>query len=364
MTTQNDLALIWANSGGVSDPGSSKYATGWVAEKPTYQNFNYVLKNLTGNILSLAEGGTFDYETTITYKEGARVLEGGIVYTCIATSTGNLPSTSQTHWTKGIGLGVVSDTLLESYGLHLKDVSSRLSATTWDSSDITVEGAAPLINLITNNGASKNWLLGNVTGELVAVDIGTDKTPDGRSTALAEATTHRLYHEGHKPTQSEVDGTIPANPIDGVRYARLDNSWVIVTSNTVSTAPPPASTGSGQGWYNLEDGQQYVDIDDGDSSQWVLSNPPIIPDGGSAWTPTTLDQETVDGIGTIRIMQNTSGSGITANTTVAGSALTNISFDGAGNLTSLGAPSGSWKQVIASGQTLAFGSAGHFVRVA
>jgi len=38
----------------------------------------------------------------------------------------------------------------------------------------------------------------------------------------------------------------------------------------------PTNTGAGTGWYNLEDGQTYIDIDDGDSTQWVPANPPQV----------------------------------------------------------------------------------------
>ncbi len=53
------------------------------------------------------------------------------------------------------------------------------------------------------------------------------------------------------------------------------------TVNTsIASAPPHAATGSGDAWFNLNDGKTYTDVNDGDSSQWVLENPPVVPDYG------------------------------------------------------------------------------------
>ena len=361
MTTQNDLDLVWASTGGSSDPGDAKYATGWVSEKPTYQNFNYVLKNLSTNILAYAEQGTFTYESTIAYSVGAKVLFSDIVYTCISPTTGNEPSAASQYWTKGTGFGVDNTLLLKDLGVHLKDVNVRASATLWGSNDITIESAAPLINMTTNNAGTKNWLMGNVAGELVAVDIGTTTNPDDRSVALSEPLTHRLFHEGHPPVQSEIDDTIPANPVDGVLYARRDNAWEIVTSTTISVSPPPPVVGAGQGWYNLDDGQTYVDIDDGDSSQWVLANPPIIPEYLSG----NNNNDVVDGLGTLKLLINNTGIPVSSGEFVAGADLNNVVFN-SGLAVAVNVPTGTWKYVGPTGGSHAVnqGSAGYFTRTA
>ena len=361
MTVQNDLALVWASTGGSSDPGNAKYATGWVAEKPTYQNFNYVLKNLSTNILALAEQGSFTYDPLITYVSGAVVISSNITYTCIATTTGNLPSAASQYWTKGLGLGEDATLLIKENGLYLKNINARTSPTLWEGSDQTIFSSAPLINFTTSNAASKNWLLGNVAGELVAVDVGTTAVPDNRSVALAEALTHRLFHEGHPPVQSEVDNTIPANPVDGVLYARRSNAWEIVTSTTVSSTPPPPVVGAGQGWFNLEDGQTYIDIDDGDSTQWVLANPPFLPDYETLTGLAGVDNATVDGVGTMKLLYNFSGGILETNIPQAGSTLRNVYFSGT-TLTVSVAPVGTWKSVNTA--DIAYLDTGWFVRTA
>jgi len=295
MTTQVDLQKVWALTGGAIDPGSPKYEDGWVVEIPTYQHFNYVLQNLTKNILVGAEQGCYDWQAEITYAPGAKVVaSNGIVYLNRLGGAGFNPilDASGTWWIKGRAFGSITPAeLLSKQGVYIKDVSTRISATTWDCTDLTISGQSAVIQYNTNNVASKNWLLGNITGEMVAVDlgVGAEPLPDGSSYALAEANVHRLYHEGHKPTQSEVSGTIPdaAGSIadDGKMYARRNGTWISVTTTVVSEEPPPPVLGNGAGWYNLNDGQLYVDIDDGTSSQWAPGNPPVIPVVNAADVP-------------------------------------------------------------------------------
>lgn len=282
MTDQVNVDLIWALTATVSpiDPGDAKYLQGWISEIPSFQNFNYVLQALGKNLLVLAESGNFKWQAEIVYKAGTRVIEDGLVYTCKTDHTNQNPvlDTLKDYWVSGLLIGNASpSTLLASNGFLVKDVNSRVSATTWDGSDITLANKSSLLQLNTDNTLVKNWLLGNVSGKLVAVDVGTTNNPDGRSIALTEPNTYELFHEGHPPVQSEVSGTIPDALVDGAIYARKDGSWVRVTSTVVSDEPPPPVFGKGAGWYNLADGQTYVDIDDGDSSQWVPASPPLVP---------------------------------------------------------------------------------------
>jgi hypothetical protein len=287
MTDQSKLDLVWAATGGTTDPGDAKYQTGWVAEIPTYQNFNFVLQNATLNALSLCEKGVYGWEVGVNYEAGARSkgLTGGKLYTCIADHIGQDPEldTSNNYWVLGISLGDWTGLQTE-HGLLVKDVNIRASSTVWAGSDITLSNTSTFVQYNTENSGSKNWLMGNITGELACVDLGTVPVADGRGIGLNEAGTYRLFHEGHPPTQGEVAGTFPDAPADGKIYGRRNNGWIVVTATTVSTAPPPALSGAGAGWYNLDDGQTYTDVEDGDSAQWASSSPPIVPQSQSSAT--------------------------------------------------------------------------------
>jgi len=289
MTTQVDLNKIWAVTGGATDPDilvPGKYEDGWEVEIPTYQHFNYVLQNLTKNILVGAEQGCHNWQGNITYLPGARVIaSNGIIYTSVYTGSGLDPTfdVTGTFWTKGQAFGnILPVNVLSRQGVHIKEIYTRLSATTWDCTELTISGQSAVMQYNTDNVASKNWLLGNVTGEMVVVDVGagSEVIPDGSSYAIAEPHVYRLFHEGHKPIQTEVSGTIPdavgSISDDGKMYARRNGTWISVTTTVVSDEPPPPVLGNGAGWYNLADGQFYVDIDDGTSSQWVPGNP-LIP---------------------------------------------------------------------------------------
>tara|TARA_R110002020_G_scaffold443117_1_gene654335 strand:- start:43 stop:978 length:936 start_codon:yes stop_codon:yes gene_type:complete len=287
MTTQRDLGLIWATSGGTTVVDSSKYTTGWVAEIPTFQQFNYMVQGLDQNILALAEQHCFEWQNDINYSYGAKVYDGGQKYTAILPSINQQPSTDSTnsYWVTGDYYGDGS-ALIESDGLRIEVSNHPVS--NWLGQDLTIRNTLPMISLFTEN-AAKNWGVANHTGDLVAVDLGTatDTVPDNRNLAKSTENVFKIYHEANKPEVGDVANAVEEAPQDGKFYARKDGVWVEVTTTTVSTAPPPPTAGDGQGWFNLEDGQFYTDISDGDSSQWVVANPPFFPELSSNEVPFT-----------------------------------------------------------------------------
>jgi len=277
MTTEQDLSKIWAETGGVTDPASPKYETGWIAEIPTYQNFNYVLQTTTKNILALAEKGAHAWDAAVLYaKNGSAVGSDGATYFCIVGHLNQDPvlDTVGAYWKLAPTLGIdLPDIASSKKGLLLNNVSELADTVTWSGHDQTIRSMIPSILMETISG-TKNWLLGNIGGALACVDLDTDSAPDSRNIGIGEATTYKLFHEGNEPTQAQVPGTIPDANSDGLIYGRKNNNWIAVTTTTVSDTPPTSVTGSGTGWYNLLDGILYLDINDGDSSQWVPANAP------------------------------------------------------------------------------------------
>lgn len=272
MTAQRNLGLIWAKNGGTTSVDDTKYESGWVAEIPTYQNFNWQVQTLDQNVLHYAEFNTFDWIATIIYQVGAKVLRSGVVKTCITTHSGQDPNSDSTHsyWVSGDIVG--TGTLTEEEGFKIS-LPARSDAT-WSGQDQTIVNALPITGYFTT-GATKNWGLGNRAGEMVVIDFGTGGvTPDGRTIA---SNAKRLFHEGHHPTVDEVTDAVEEAVEDGKLYARKDGQWIEVTTTTVSVNPPAPVRGAGQGWYSLADGISYVDIFDGDSSQWVPTSPSTLP---------------------------------------------------------------------------------------
>jgi len=283
MTTQNNLPLIWASGGGQTDPGAVKYVDGWVAEIPTFQNFNYVLSNSTKNILVQAEQGIYNWEDTITYQEGAKVLVAGIKYLAKASNTGQDPSldTNNNYWVTGEYISSFAGVETEqSEGFKIDRVYRRVNGSKWEGNDLTLHNGVPNIFFRNDIGAT-NWLLNNINGSMCFVDVGTANLPDGRDIYQNHPDVHRIFHEGHLPDVTEVTDAVEEVDKGGSKlYARKDGGggWVEVTSTVVQLDPPPPVQGAGQGWFNLTDGRFYLDINDGDSSQWVPASPPVVID--------------------------------------------------------------------------------------
>jgi len=286
MTTQRDLQKVWALTGGTLDPDIAvpgKYEDGWVVEIPTYENFNYVLQNHSNNMLVLAEKGTFSYQADISYAAGSEVWESGSKWTAMLPSLDVLPSTdTNDYWTKGAGFGGLP--VIPGHGVLIKDVYDKAGGSTWEGQSATLLGQNhALLYFGTESEFEKNFLLGSFKGNLAYKLIDFSEAtglPDSRS--LNNPNYSLIYHEDNPPTQTEVVGTIPdaAGSIseDGKMYVRRNGAWVVVTTTVVSIAPPPPVLGAGAGWFNLDDGQFYVDVNDGDSSQWASANPPVIPE--------------------------------------------------------------------------------------
>jgi len=278
MTAQVNLDLIWAGTGGVTDPGDIKYQTGWESEIPTFQNFNFVLQNHSKNLLKLAESGEFDWQAEINYTIGGTAFSGGIRYVCILDHINELPALDDgTYWAKGDLFG--SGSINVSQGVTIRSVNLRPPGNLWDSQDLTLQNRNSIIYMGSSSVSVNNWLFANVAGVLRVVDLGQagETLPDSRDISDADPASYALYHEGNKPVQADVAGTIPEAPMDGQAYARKNGAWVVVTTTVVSDEPPPPVVGDGAGWFNLADAQMYVDTDDGDSSQWTPANPPLIP---------------------------------------------------------------------------------------
>ena len=232
---QINLNYLWAESGDVTDPdlgnaSRPNYLQGWQAEIPTSQEFNFVLNTNANNILYLAERGAYEYDPEISYAQGAMVHSGGRVYYSKSDSNVGQPLTNKARWVAGYVFG---KTTLGAYsntqGLLISDIGEFTSSTIWQGSDLTVKSAVPLVSF-ESTGAGGNWLLGNIEGEMCVNDLGNTGMANNKNIAKSSGDTYRLYHEGHKPTQAEIPGTIPDAPSNANSYVRMGGSWVVSDS--------------------------------------------------------------------------------------------------------------------------------------
>lgn len=98
MTTKPDLTRTWAASapgGNVVDPDVTtpgKFATGWVAEVPPFEHFNFLQKTMTQGLAHNNEQGVNVWDTDTTYPVGG-IAKGsdGVLYECVTSQSGNDP---------------------------------------------------------------------------------------------------------------------------------------------------------------------------------------------------------------------------------------------------------------------------------
>jgi len=222
MTVQRNVELVWASSGGTTDPGGTKYIAGWVSEIPTYQNFNYVLQDHSKNILVLAEQGAYQWQDDINYHVGGWTMLDGIIRYATSANVNNNPNTSS-NWSYTPNYGEEQDNTSDIRGLVLTNVNDR-NASTWDGNDVTIDNANSLIGL---NSTAGNLVIGNVDGDLVVADMGAVVVPNGASLSLAASNVNYIYHSGNLPA-----GGIGEVPNDGKTYGRKFGTWVEISFDT------------------------------------------------------------------------------------------------------------------------------------
>lgn len=272
------LDKIWASAGSVDSLTEAKWNLGWVAEIPTAQDMNFILKALTENALIARQQGTSTWSSKIAYEKGTKTRSGSLDFYALEDNT-NVPPSNLTEGTWSYAPAFTSDrsySVYKTQGLTLRHLSTRASSSLWRATDITIMEYSPNI-LFADLSSYDNWILGNIKGVMSVVNVENNQVPDDRSFSNGTVNkSYAIYHQGNKPTQAEISGTIPDAPQDGTLYARGNGGWTAVTTTTFNSTPP-TPTGSGNFWYNLEDGQTYVDLPDQDTNQWTPANSPIIP---------------------------------------------------------------------------------------
>ena len=313
-TSQVNLGLIWAVSGsGVTPVGEAKYVEGWINEIPTFQQFNYSIQGLDTNIVVMAEQGCFDWQDDIDYERNAMVRHAEDNYYLIRDDiyTNQVPAITSSVWGLAPVFGQNGDnagtteTVIK--GMHLNVVHEHPSDQTYTGQDMTISSRYPMLVLSESTTSTSSWAFGVRGNEAVVSKLENSSNPDARDLAKDGGNTHRIYHEGHVPHVSEVTDAVEDIADNTTLYARSNKTWVPVTSTIISSNPPASNSGSGSGWYNLQDGQLYLDIDDGDSSQWVVASPNTVqtiaasgtgieeaPDDGQEYARVSKGWEVVD----------------------------------------------------------------------
>ena len=244
MTIQNKLSTIWAINGSVADFGDvNKYGQGWVTEIPFYENFNYVLQNLSKNILVLAEEKGFQWQDDINYKSGAIAIRGDREFYCSLDNINQDPDTDTTNsfWRLSQSWGQA-----HTYSAKVGAVNNAMFSRNpdfWLGQDQTIIGSNNSLILFADQTSWGNMLFGVVKGELVTKYVGNVVEPNGSNIlpqpegGTSTNVSHRIYHEGYPPKQEDIVGSIPEAPDDSHNYVRGQKEWHISSGGGSGTIP-------------------------------------------------------------------------------------------------------------------------------
>jgi hypothetical protein len=98
-----DYSLIWASSGDVLQPSSTKIQQGWQPEIPPRQWFNWLDNRQDVAIASILQHGLPVWSSTLEYQAGKSFVQAsdGRIYVAVVTNLNQDPSvdTTQTYWT-------------------------------------------------------------------------------------------------------------------------------------------------------------------------------------------------------------------------------------------------------------------------
>lgn len=99
MARQN-IANIWASSGASTNPGASKTNLGWIAEIPTFQNFNWWMNRVDQMLEHLEKNGVAAWSASTTYLvDGLALGSDGVLYQAVISQSGNDPTVDAgTNW--------------------------------------------------------------------------------------------------------------------------------------------------------------------------------------------------------------------------------------------------------------------------
>lgn len=97
-----DLSNLWASSGDVLKPSDSKIQTGWTAEIPPRQWFNWYQNRVDTCLAHISQHGIASWDQTTEYQANKSLVMGsnGIVYQAKQTNTNSNPVTNNTNWAK------------------------------------------------------------------------------------------------------------------------------------------------------------------------------------------------------------------------------------------------------------------------
>lgn len=96
----DNLSYIWADTGEKRQPSNAKILTGWVAEIPTFQDFNWLDGRQDHAIAHINQHGIamWDAQTEYQANKSYVMASDGSIYEATQTSINVEPTANPTHW--------------------------------------------------------------------------------------------------------------------------------------------------------------------------------------------------------------------------------------------------------------------------
>lgn len=147
-TSKPTLTRVWASGApgtNIEDPDVTslgKFAAGWQAEVPTFQNFNFLQKYMTQGLVHINEQGIPVWDSITVYPVSALAKgSDGNIYKALVEQANNNPTTDTTgNWVRFestvAGINEQSGT---SYSLNYVDAGSIVEMDNASANTVTVE---------------------------------------------------------------------------------------------------------------------------------------------------------------------------------------------------------------------------------
>lgn len=102
--TKPDMSIQWAQTGTIVVPSDGKKQLGWTAEKPGFENMNWLQNRQDSGLSYSFQMGITEWDNATEYQYASGyasyVQYNGIVYKAIQTGTNKNPSTETGYWTR------------------------------------------------------------------------------------------------------------------------------------------------------------------------------------------------------------------------------------------------------------------------
>lgn len=179
--TQRIIETPWADTGAITDPGGAKTATGWIAEIPTHQNFNWLLNRADEAIQNNQETGIEPWHALVIFQDqGLTMGSDGIVYQSQQGSNlNNQPVADDgTWWRPQIAVSDIGGSV---YGFEIAQAADA-------DHDLTISpGGCPAKNIFMDTAITKQLDVAFAAGDT------NGGISDGASDTPAADTTYHIH---------------------------------------------------------------------------------------------------------------------------------------------------------------------------